>query len=202
MRSSTQSAPALRGRGITSAATERLAGSVTERRPRAILSVRKSSVSYLRARRDRKTLMDTTHSAALLYVGIGMPMATVFKYAYVPKVMGGHRSTSWAASEITLFIRSLNTLLCFLDLSSPSIRLCEGFRSLQGVSISLQSYPMGMLGRLTGGLSPSLSGLVLSSAPSSRLDHCYLAVIICRHHLLHLRHCHWGLACRAVPRMV
>ena len=63
-RSSTRSVPVLRGRGITSAATERLAGSVTERRPRAILSVRKSSVSYSRARRGRKTLMDTTHSAA------------------------------------------------------------------------------------------------------------------------------------------
>ena len=54
----------LRGRGIASAATERIARSVTERRPRAILSVCKSSVLYSRVRRDRKTLMDTTHSAA------------------------------------------------------------------------------------------------------------------------------------------
>ena len=63
-RLSTRSVPALRGRGVAGAATERIAGSVTERRPRAILSVRKSSVSYSRAQRDQKTLMDTTHSTA------------------------------------------------------------------------------------------------------------------------------------------
>ena len=110
-------------------------------------------------------VMNTSKLSSPLYVGIGVPVTMVFRYAYVPEVTGVHCSTSWAASEITLFIWSLNALLCFSDLSSPSIRPCEGFRSLQGVSISLQSYPMGVLGRLTGGLSPSLSGLVLSSAP-------------------------------------
>ena len=110
-------------------------------------------------------VMNTSKSSSLLYVGIGMPMAMVFRYAYVPKVMGIHCSTSWAVSEIALFIWSLNALLRFSDLSLPSICPCEGFRSLQGVSISLQLYPVGVLGRLTGGLSPSLSGLALSSAP-------------------------------------
>ena len=62
-RPSTESAPALRGRGIASVVTERIAGSVTERGPRAILSVRKFVSLYLWARRDRKTLMSTTHSA-------------------------------------------------------------------------------------------------------------------------------------------
>ena len=110
-------------------------------------------------------VMNTSKSSSLLYVGIGMPVVTVFRYAYIPEVTGVRRSTSWAVSEIALFIRSLNVLLHFSDLSSPSDHPCEGFRSLQGVLISLQSYPMGVLGRLTGGLSPSLSGLVLSSAP-------------------------------------
>ena len=61
---STGSAPVLRGHGIASVVTERISRSVTERRPRAILSVCKISVLYSRARRDWKTLMDTTHSAA------------------------------------------------------------------------------------------------------------------------------------------
>ena len=87
-----------------------------------------------------------------------MPVVMVFRYVYVPEVMGVHCSTSWAVSEIALFIQSLNALLHFSDLSSPSIHPCEGFQSLQGVLISLQSYPMGVLGRLMGGLSPSLSG--------------------------------------------
>ena len=54
----------LRGQGITSAATEHITRSVTEQRPCTILSVHKFSVLYSRAWRDRKTLMDTTHSAA------------------------------------------------------------------------------------------------------------------------------------------
>ena len=115
--------------------------------------------------RLRIQVMNTSKSSSPPYVGIGMPVAMVFRYAYVPEVTGVHRSTSWAASEIALFIRSLNALLHFSDLSSPSICPCEGFQSLQGVSISLQSYPVGVLGRLMGGLSPSLSGFALSSAP-------------------------------------
>ena len=111
-------------------------------------------------------VMNTSKLSSPPYVGIGVPVVTVFRYAYVPEVTGVRHSTSWAASEIALFIRSLNALLCFLDLSSPSDHLCEGFWSLQGVLISLQSYPVGVLGRLTGGLSPSLSGFALSSAPS------------------------------------
>ena len=110
-------------------------------------------------------VMNTSKLSLPPYVGIGMPMATVFRYAYIPKVMGVHCSTLWAASEIALFIQSLNALLRFLDLSSPSICPCEGFWSLQGVLISLQLYPVGVLGRLMGGLSPSLSGLALPSAP-------------------------------------
>ena len=121
---------------------------------------------------------------------------------------GVHCSTSWAVSEITLFIQSLNALLHFSDLSLPSVCPHEGLQSLQGVSICLQSYPMGVLGRLRGGGIPLpflgkchlllLAGcLDLDFCP----DHCYLVVII-HHHLLHLRCCCWGLTCRPVPQMV
>ena len=63
-RPSTESVPALRGRGIGSAAMEHIAGSVTERGPRTIFSVCKFVSLYSWAWRDWKTLTSTTHSAA------------------------------------------------------------------------------------------------------------------------------------------
>ena len=73
-------------------------------------------------------VMNTSMSSLPPYVGIGVPMATVFRYVYVPEVTGVHCSTSWAASVIVLLIQSSRSA----SSSAPgwSFGSCKGYKSL------------------------------------------------------------------------
>jgi hypothetical protein len=109
--------------------------------------------------------MKTSKSSSQLYEGIGMPVAMVLRYAYVPKVTGVRLSTSQAASQIALWIRPLNVLLHVSEIHLPSVRMRLGFGSQPDISSWLQSYPAGVAERSRGGLSPSLSVSGLCSGP-------------------------------------
>jgi hypothetical protein len=88
--------------------------------------------------------MKTSKSSSLLYEGIGVPVAMVLRYAYVPEVTGVCLSTSRAASQIASWIRPLNMLLHVSEIHSLSIRMHLGFGSQPDISSWLQSYPAGV----------------------------------------------------------
>jgi hypothetical protein len=111
--------------------------------------------------------MKTSKSSSPLYEGIGMPVATVLRYAYVPEVTGVRLSTSRAASRIASWIRPLNVLLYVSEIHLLSVRMRLGFGSQPDISSWLQSYPAGVAERPRGGLSPSLSISGLSSGSES-----------------------------------
>jgi hypothetical protein len=109
--------------------------------------------------------MKTSKSSSPLYEGIGVPVATVLRYAYVPEVTGVYLSMSRAASQIASWICPLNVLLRVSEIHSPSVRMRLGFGSQPDISSWLQSYPAGGAERPRGGLSPSLSVSGLWSGP-------------------------------------
>jgi hypothetical protein len=88
--------------------------------------------------------MKTSKSSSPLYKGIGVPVATVLRYACVPEVTGVRLSTLQAASRIASCIRPLNVLLHVSEIHSLSIHMCLGFGSQPDTSSWLQSYPAGV----------------------------------------------------------
>jgi hypothetical protein len=109
--------------------------------------------------------MKTYKSSSPLYEGIGVPVATVLRYTYIPEVTGVCLSMSQVVSQIALWIFPLNMLLRVSEIRSPSVHMHVGFGSQPDMSSWLQSYPAGVAERPRGGLSHSLSVSGLWSGP-------------------------------------